>query len=170
MCLWGHSNPGSCQKFDAQQLPEKLSIDTLVNSAMEHNPDLDSGHCHLSLKNAMGIDHVNPKSWEGKVCVGDVNLEEQLTKGRKEAERRLCNYYGHIFNFEDEFPTTQHDPLRPKGIYVGVQVTNDDARSEEERETPLHPLSVPESVQPQSLNDEPSEISVQSVKSPVSVF
>ena len=83
--------------MDAQQLPEKLSIGTLVNSAMENNPDLDRGHRCLSLKNAMGIDHVNPKSWEGKVCVGDVNLEEQWTKGRKEAERLLSNVYGHVF-------------------------------------------------------------------------
>src|SRR5258705_698722 len=137
---------------------------------MEHNPDLDRGHCRLSLKNAMGIDHVNPNSWEGKVCIGDVNLEEQWTKGRKEAERLLSNFYGHLFNFEDEFLTPRHDLLRPKGIYAGVQATNDNAWSEEERETPLHPQSVPESVQPQSLNDKLSEISVQSVKSPVSIF
>jgi len=75
-----------------------------------------------------------------------------------------------FFNSEDGFLTPQHDLLRPKGIYVGVQATNNDAWSEEERETPLHPQSVPESVQPQSLNDELSKISVQSVKSPVSVF
>ena len=55
------------RNFDAQQLPEKLSIATLLNSAMECNPDLDKGHRRLSLHNTMGIDHVNPKSWEGKV-------------------------------------------------------------------------------------------------------
>ena len=55
------------RNFDAQQLAEKLSIATLINSAMERNPDLDKGHRCLSLHNTMGIDHVNPKSWEGKV-------------------------------------------------------------------------------------------------------
>jgi len=32
------------RNFDAQQLPEKLSIATLINSVIEHNPDLDKGH------------------------------------------------------------------------------------------------------------------------------
>ena len=91
------------RNFDAQQLPEKLSIATLINSAMERNPDLDKGHRCLSLHNTMGIDHVNPKSWEGKVRVGDVNLKEQWDKGRKAAERRLQDFYGHPFNFETKF-------------------------------------------------------------------
>ena len=37
----------------------------------------------------MGIDHVNPKSWKGNVCVGDVNLKQQWDKGRKKAENIL---------------------------------------------------------------------------------
>jgi hypothetical protein len=31
----------------------------------------------------MGIDYVNPKSWEGKVCVGDVNLKNTGTRAEK---------------------------------------------------------------------------------------
>jgi hypothetical protein len=104
---------------------------------MEHNPDLDKGHCQLSLKNAIGIDHVNPKSWEGKVWVGDVNLREQWDKGRKKAEKILQDFYKHEFNFEQEFSNPQYDLLRPRGSYVGVQATPDDARSEQERTTPL---------------------------------
>ena len=134
---------GDCQtldhgrNFDAQQLPEKLSIATLINSVMEHNPDLDKGHRRLSLKNAMGIDHVNPKSWEGKVCVGDVNLKEHWNNGRKKAEIILWNFYRHKFNFEQEFSRPQYDLLRPRGSYVGVQATPDDVRSEQECTTPL---------------------------------
>ena len=58
---------------------------------MECNPELDKGHRRLSLQNAMGIDHVNPKSWKGNVCVGDVNLKQQWDKGRKKAENILQN-------------------------------------------------------------------------------
>ena len=104
---------------------------------MEPNPDLDRGHRWLSLKNAMGIDHVNPKSWDGKVCVGDVNLKEQWDKGRKAAEKILKNFYKQEFKFEQEFSSPQFDLLRPKGTYVGVQATPDDARSEQESTTPL---------------------------------
>jgi hypothetical protein len=114
-----------------------LSIATLINSVMECNPDLDKGHCHLSLKNAMGIDHVNPKSWEGKVCVGDVNLKEQWDKGRKKAEEILQKFYKHEFNFTKEFSNSQYNLLWPKGSYVGVQATPDHARSEQEHTTLL---------------------------------
>ena len=104
---------------------------------MECNPDLDKGYHRLSLKNAMGIDHVNPKSWEGKVCVGDVNLKEQWDKGRKKAEKILQDFYKHEFNFEQEFSNSQYDLLRPRGSHVGVQAMPDDAHSEQEHTTSL---------------------------------
>jgi len=102
---------------------------------MERNPDLDKGHRCLSLHNTMGIDHVNPKSWEGKVRVGDVNLKKEWDKGRKEAERLLQNFYGHPFNFETKFQNSNYDLLKPMRSYVGVSATADDAHSEEERGT-----------------------------------
>ena len=101
---------GDCQtldharNFDVQQLPEKLSIATLVNSIMEHNPDLDKGHHRLSLQNAMGIYYVDPKSWKGKVCVGDVNLKQQWDKGRNKAENILQTFYRYEFKFERNCP------------------------------------------------------------------
>ena len=81
----------------------------------------------------------------GKRRVGGVNLKEQWDKGRKEAERLLQNFYGHPFNFETKFRSSNCDLLRPTGSYVGVSATTDDACSEEERGTPLHPQSVLES-------------------------
>src|SRR5882762_2180392 len=101
----------------------------------------------------MGIDHVNPKSWKGKVKVGDVNLKEQWTREEKE-QRLLQKFYGHPFNFETKFQNSNCDLLRPTGSYVGVSATTDDAHSEEERETPLHPQSVLESQQAQPINVE----------------
>src|ERR1700683_1722015 len=50
------------RNFDIEQLGQKLGA-TLINSAMQCNPDLDMGHHHSSLKNTTGIDHINPKSW-----------------------------------------------------------------------------------------------------------
>ena len=34
----------NAQNFDIEQLAGKLSVATLINAAMEHNPDLDKGH------------------------------------------------------------------------------------------------------------------------------
>ena len=65
------------QNFDIEQLAGKLSVATIINAGMESNPDLDRGHQHLSLKDAMAVDHVNQKSWTGDVCVGDVDLNIQ---------------------------------------------------------------------------------------------
>ena len=38
------------QNFDIDQLAGKLSVATLINAAMEHNPDLNKGHQCLALK------------------------------------------------------------------------------------------------------------------------
>jgi hypothetical protein len=32
------------RNFDIEQLADKLSVATLINAAMERNPDLDKGH------------------------------------------------------------------------------------------------------------------------------
>jgi hypothetical protein len=81
------------QNFDIEQLASKLSVAALINSAMELNPDLDRGHCQLSLKGAMGVDHVNLTSWTGNVCVGNVNLKTEWERGQSEAEKTLFKYF-----------------------------------------------------------------------------
>ncbi|KAJ3847130.1 hypothetical protein EV368DRAFT_21304, partial [Lentinula lateritia] len=57
------------QNFDIKQLAEKTSTSTILNATYQRNPD------------AMGIDHVNPRSWKGNVCVGDVKLDIVWQKG-----------------------------------------------------------------------------------------
>jgi len=53
-CVFGdYQTLDHAKNFDAQQLLEKLSVATLIDSIMEHNPDPDKGHCRLTLKNAM---------------------------------------------------------------------------------------------------------------------
>jgi hypothetical protein len=74
------------RNFDIEQLGQKLGVATLIHSTMQHNPDLDTGHRCLSLKGTTGIvriDHVNPKSWQGKVKVGDVDLNVVWKKGQR---------------------------------------------------------------------------------------
>ena len=116
------------RNFDIEQLAGKLSVATLINAAMECNPDLDRGHRHLSLKGAMGVDHVNPRSWTGNVCVGDVDLNAEWKQGQVDAEQILQKFFGsHRVNFASVFTKPGHDLLRPLGEYVGVTTTSDDA-------------------------------------------
>ncbi|KAJ7705158.1 hypothetical protein B0H14DRAFT_2310509, partial [Mycena olivaceomarginata] len=67
--------------FDIEQLAGKLAVGALIHAAFQRNPDLDRGHRRLSLTGALGIDHVNPKSWLGKVRVGDVDLKKEWEAG-----------------------------------------------------------------------------------------
>ncbi|KAF9457046.1 hypothetical protein BDZ94DRAFT_1285479 [Collybia nuda] len=52
--------------FDLLQLAQKLSVAAEISAILEHYPHLDHG--------ALGIDHVNPKSWNGNVMVGSVDI------------------------------------------------------------------------------------------------
>ncbi|KAH9856504.1 hypothetical protein C2E23DRAFT_713009, partial [Lenzites betulinus] len=82
------------RNFDILQLLEKLATSTLIQCIMERNPDLDRGHCRLSLKDAMGVDHVNPRTWSGNVRVGDVELAVEWERGQEDANRLLETYLG----------------------------------------------------------------------------
>jgi hypothetical protein len=68
VCIQDHS-----RNFDIAQLGHKVSIASEINATMEQNPELDAGSRRLNLKDAKGIDHVNPKSWLGNVEAGRVN-------------------------------------------------------------------------------------------------
>lgn len=81
------------RNFNIEQLAGKLSVATLINAAMECNPDLDRGHRHLFLKGAMGIDHVNPRSWTGNVCIGDVDLNAEWKQGQIDAGQILQKFF-----------------------------------------------------------------------------
>jgi hypothetical protein len=126
--------------FEIGQLGGKLSVATLINAAMECNPDLDRGHQHLSLWNAMGVDHVNPKSWNGDVCVGNVDLQVEWKQGQDTAEKMLQSFFGQDeFDFAKMFLASNCDLLWPLGTYMGISVSDDDKWSEEENLEPLFP-------------------------------
>ncbi|KAJ6591399.1 hypothetical protein B0H10DRAFT_1830052 [Mycena sp. CBHHK59/15] len=79
------------RNFDIEQLSQKLGLSALVNATFQRNPDLDRGHRRLKLSGALGIDHVNPKSWIGNVHVGDVSLKQEYDRGCKAANSVLEN-------------------------------------------------------------------------------
>ncbi|PIL27027.1 hypothetical protein GSI_10166 [Ganoderma sinense ZZ0214-1] len=121
------------RNFDILQLSEKLGTSTLIQSIFERNPDLDRGHRRLTLKDAMGVDHVNPRSWTGNVRVRDVNLGVEWAQGSRDANHLLEQYYGPTarFDFDTVFRKAGHDLLRPDGTYIGSEYQPDDARTEE---------------------------------------
>ncbi|KAJ7735697.1 hypothetical protein B0H14DRAFT_2639136 [Mycena olivaceomarginata] len=102
------------RNFDIEQLAGKLSVSALIHAAFQRNPDLDRGHRRLSLSGALGVDHINPKSWEHFGPSGRVDFSQRFSK--------------------DGF-----DLLRPMGKYVGLDQKHEDKRSEEENETELFP-------------------------------
>ena len=128
------------RNFDLKQVTEKLSIATLLNAAFHRNADLDSGHRRLSLKDALGVDHVNPESWEGAVRVGDVNLPLQWSRGREKAIEVLKDHFPEMVipDFDTIFQEEGIDILRPtKAGYVGTSNDVNDKRSEVERDVPV---------------------------------
>ena len=123
------------RNFDIEQLSEKLGVATLINAAYQRNPDLDRGHRRLSLKGALGIDHVNPRSWEGDTRVGNVNLRAAWADGCKSANTILGDFFGidATYDFVNAFSQPNTDLLRLSGgAYVGSKATVDDSRSEDE--------------------------------------
>jgi hypothetical protein len=69
------------RNVDIEQLGQKLSVVTLINSTFERNPDLNRGHRKLKLQDAIGIDRINPRSWEGNTCVGNCNVQTAWDSG-----------------------------------------------------------------------------------------
>ncbi|KAG8736574.1 hypothetical protein FRC11_002569, partial [Ceratobasidium sp. 423] len=78
----------------------------------------------LSVDGASSVDHLNPRSWTGDVCVGNVNLRATWSAGHAEAEEAL-QWAGIKLKFD---PKALHasagglevNLMRPWGHYVGV--------------------------------------------------
>ena len=122
------------RNFDIEQLAEKLAVASLINSAFEKNPDLDRGHRRLNLKDALGVDHVNPRSWKGDCRVGSVDLKIVWDAGRDAANQALQDSFGPsaCIDFFAMFLGADCDLLRPEGKYIGIKEIADDLRSEQD--------------------------------------
>ncbi|KAF8155394.1 hypothetical protein B0H34DRAFT_849557 [Crassisporium funariophilum] len=142
------------RNFDIEQLGQKLSVATLINAAFERNPDLNRGHRKLNLQGTMGVDRINPESWKGDTCVGNVDLRTQWDSGRERALTILGDFFGPNFapDLAEVFSKPKQDILRPMGDYVGIKATPDDARSEEE--------VIPPAVLPDTQTNQPSQNTV----------
>lgn len=123
--------------FDVDELSSKISTASMLNAAFQRHPELDKGHCRLSLKDAMGIDHINPLSWEGNVRVGDVDLAKMWKTGQEAANQLLSKFYPEEHAQIDPamFANQKCDLLRPYGEYVSVGIGDDDECSERTEES-----------------------------------
>ncbi|KAJ8516432.1 hypothetical protein ONZ45_g6259 [Pleurotus djamor] len=111
------------RNVDILQLSQKLSVSAEINAIFARHPDLDRGHRRLNVAGALGIDHLNPKSWKGDVCVTSVNLRQEWTAGRDKARNLLAAqmpFREHV-DFLKLFEEKNIDLLRPKGEYVGTR-------------------------------------------------
>ena len=115
------------RNFDIQQLSQKLSIGAEIDAIFQRYPD--RGHIRRNLVNARGIDHMNPKSWTGNVCVGDVDIKAQYMAGQKKANEILVTHFGTpnaAIDFNRLFSHPEIDHLRPNKIYIGSSVSNEE--------------------------------------------
>ena len=125
------------RNFDIQQLSQKLSIATEIDSIFERHPDLNRSHVRRNLVNARGVDHINPKSWIGNVRVGDVDIKSEYIAGRVDANNLLLEYFqtqDAAVDFDKIFEKDETDHLQPSGKYIGVS-TADDTEDEDEELT-----------------------------------
>ncbi|KIO25132.1 hypothetical protein M407DRAFT_211121, partial [Tulasnella calospora MUT 4182] len=74
---------------DLLQLSERAASAAHMSEIYAKNPNWDRGHRRLSLTGKEGIDHTNPKSWNGNITVGAVSLLTCWNNGRQAAETLL---------------------------------------------------------------------------------
>ena len=124
------------RNFDILQLAQKLSIGAEIDAIFQRYPDLDRGDIRRNLVNARGVDHINPKSWVGNVCVGDVNIVKEYMAGRDDANKIMVKQFGRdkgYTDFDKIFSDLETDHLQPGGkLYVGFHSTDSDEVEEEQ--------------------------------------
>ncbi|KAL1688639.1 hypothetical protein GGG16DRAFT_12755, partial [Schizophyllum commune] len=129
------------RNFDTLQLSEKLSISAAITAILIRNPDLDRGHRRRNLKGAVGVDKVNPASWEGDVTVGSVDVQREWEEGAREANRVLEEYFGsgQAFDFATHFDVPGRDFLRPTGEYAAFSGADSEDFIDEESDALSRP-------------------------------
>lgn len=122
------------RNFDIDQLSQKLSTGAMIAALFERYPELDRGHRRLNLKDALGIDHINPKSWNGDVRVGGFDIQHPWDAGCEAANALIPNSHATVRIDPAIFADRSLDLLRPVDTktYVGVRRTKHDERSEAE--------------------------------------
>ncbi|KAK1218956.1 hypothetical protein PQX77_018344 [Marasmius sp. AFHP31] len=127
------------RNFDIEQLAQKLSVSLQIQGIMERNPHLDHGHRRTSFQGCLGVDHINPRSWDGNVRVGDVDLKKEWDAGQADAIVELEKQLGISEDFSFLQQRDSVNLLQPMGHYVGVRESKDDVRSESEEDDHTDP-------------------------------
>ncbi|KAJ8508387.1 hypothetical protein ONZ45_g9334 [Pleurotus djamor] len=109
------------QNVDVLQLAERLSGCNDINQIFNDHPEWKRAQRRLSFLGSEGVDHLNPKYFEGNLIVGSVDLEKAWRLGRTNAEASLQSRRI-VFDFEKAFSGAGIDFLCPikGGDYVGT--------------------------------------------------
>ncbi|KAF8164685.1 hypothetical protein B0H34DRAFT_828832 [Crassisporium funariophilum] len=114
----------------------KLSVGAEINAIFKRNPDLYQGHKRRNIRGSRVGDHLNPKTWTGDVCVGDVDITQSYLAGQNTADRLLDEFSldleGHSVDWDTLFSNPQIDHLRPEGDYVGSQAVINETDADED--------------------------------------
>ncbi|KAG8740191.1 hypothetical protein FRC10_004630 [Ceratobasidium sp. 414] len=112
------------RNLDLLQMSERASAVQEVDKVFAENPSYDRKPYRLSLEGVSGVDHLNPASWRGDVCVGNFVLRSAWVEGRTRAEEVL-RQARMVPDFDREALSysagrLEVDLMRPFGRYVGV--------------------------------------------------
>lgn len=77
---------------DLVQLCNKLTTAETVQAVFQRNPKLDRGHRRLGTSGTSGHDHLNPKSWSGKMEVSRVEWMKHWYYGQEKADNIMLKY------------------------------------------------------------------------------
>jgi hypothetical protein len=145
------------RNFDILDLSNKLATSSLIDSIYLRNPGLDAGSRRLKTSEKIGVDHVNPKSWEADVSVGKVSLQVCWEQGRTQAINLVSSIYPEdpVPDFDVLFHHPQRDLLRPEGRYIGVSNEVDSSLCDDFFQASNTP---PASVEPAELAPDPDNV------------
>ena len=134
------------RNFDTMDLSNKLATSSLIDDIFLRNPTLDAGLRRLKVTGAIGIDHLNPKSWLGDVNVNRVSLQLCWGDGRKQASSLISSLYpgDPVADFSMAFHSPSCDLLRPGGTYVGFSNETDISIEGNRPGTPVDPTPHPD--------------------------
>ncbi|KAG9078671.1 hypothetical protein FS749_009270 [Ceratobasidium sp. UAMH 11750] len=106
-------------------MAERSAAAQQIDNILTENPSYDRTPYRISLESdESGVDHLNPNSWIGDVCVRDISLRTCWDEGRALAEKALV-CAGVEFDFDPGSLCALAngrpvDMMRPFGRYVGV--------------------------------------------------
>ncbi|KAH9844334.1 uncharacterized protein C8Q71DRAFT_698404, partial [Rhodofomes roseus] len=110
---------------DMAQLAERLAISADIIQIYNRHPDWNRGQRRRSFTGREGVDHVNPRFYEGDMVVKNVCLETVWRSGLIAADKTL-HTHGIQVNFDEKLSHPGVDFMKPRGdTYPGVSTDPD---------------------------------------------